>query len=212
MQSSNTIRWYVDPGMDAAELNSPQPCPRGIHCDYRRFNKESGEMEPACCKGVHPGEEGTGRRIFPARQIKETGPEASFIEQPACVRLTGAKHQFYERRRLKLSWMDWCEREGIPYTPAEPGQDFEHVVIDSIVKRAPASPKPTQRGPAPPRLSRKALSGGAITLEELERELFGDRHFPLCRILATQPTNASGISETEFPPLPNLCALAMKSM
>jgi hypothetical protein len=43
----------------------------------------------------------------------------------------------------------------------------------------------------------------------LERELFGDRHFPLCRILATQP---SGISETEFPPLPNLCALAMKSM
>lgn len=183
--STNAIRWYVNRSLDAEDLNSPQPCPRGIHCDYRRFNKESGELEPACCRGVHPGEEGTGRRLFPPRQIKETGPEGGFFEQPACVRLTGAHNQFYERRRLKLSWRDWCEREGIPYTPAEAGQDFERVTIDSIVKRSPASPQPTRRG-APP-----LGGGGAVTVEELER------------FIGIMPRKLVFTSPTEFPPLPD---------
>jgi hypothetical protein len=183
--STNAIRWYVNRSLDAEHLNSPQPCPRGIHCDYRRFNKETGELEPACCRGVHPGEEGTGRRLFPPRQIKETGPEGGFFEQPACVRLTGAHNQFYERRRLKLSWRDWCEREGIPYTPAEPGQDFECVTIDSIVKRSPASPPPTRRG-APP-----LGGGGPVTVEELER------------FIGIMPRKLVFTSPTEFPPLPD---------
>ena len=40
--------------------------------------------------------------------------------QKACVRLTG-KAGFYERRRLRLSWPAWCERQGLSYTanPAE---------------------------------------------------------------------------------------------
>lgn len=183
MSASNAIRWYISRALDAEHLNSPQPCPRGIHCDYKRFNKETGELEPACCRGVHPGEEGTGRRLFPARQIKETGPEGGFFQQPACVRLTGAHNQFYERRRLKLSWRDWCEREGIPYTPAEAGQDFERVIIDSIVKRAPASPQPTRRG-APPR-----GGGGPITVEELERSI------------GIMPQKLEFASAADFPPL-----------
>lgn len=187
MSASNTIRWYINRSFDAEHLNSPQPCPRGIHCDYRRFNNETGELEPACCRGVHPGEEGTGRRLFPARQIKETGSEGGFFEQPACVRLTGAHNQFYERRRLKLSWMEWCERNGIPYTPAEPGQDFERVVIDSIVKRTPGSPQPTRRGPAPPPRG----GGGPITVEELERSL------------GIMPQKLEFASAADFPALPD---------
>lgn len=115
---SNTIRWYESVELDAPELNSPQPCPRGIHCAYM-VNK-SGIWEPGCCRGVHPGEEGTGRRIFPARSLDG-------CEQPACVRLTG-RAGYYERRRLRLSWGQWCEQQGIPYTPIKRGDDWEPVV------------------------------------------------------------------------------------
>ena len=125
--SKNQIRWFESKALDAPELKSPQPCKRGIHCDYKIEN-ELGELVSACCRNVHPGEEGTGRRFFPARQLKETGPEATFREQPACVRLTGAANGFYERRRLRLSWAQWCEKKGIPFTPALPGEPFEPVV------------------------------------------------------------------------------------
>jgi hypothetical protein len=123
---SNAIRWYKSAEMDAPELNSPQPCKRGIHCNYMVKN-DVDEWEPGCCRGVHPGEEGTGRRIFPAR-ITEDGRE-----QPACVRLTG-RAGYYERRRLRLSWSQWCEREGIPFTPAP--KDFEPVTLVSFSKRS----------------------------------------------------------------------------
>jgi hypothetical protein len=116
---SNAIRWYKSLEMDAPELNSPQPCKRGIHCNYMVKN-EADKWEPGCCRGVHPGEEGTGRRIFPARTTDDGK------EQPACVRLTG-RAAYYERRRLRLSWSQWCEREGIPFTPA--GKDFEPVTL-----------------------------------------------------------------------------------
>jgi len=124
---SNTIRWYKSVEMDAPELNSPQPCPRGVHCDYR-FEKE-GTLVPACCRFVHPGEEGNGRRIFPAR-ITEDGRE-----QPACVRLTGGAG-FYERRRMRLSWGEWCEKKGIPYTPVKAGERWEPVTLGPIGGRA----------------------------------------------------------------------------
>jgi hypothetical protein len=122
---SNVIRWYKSAEMDAPELNSPQPCKRGIHCNYMVKN-EADEWEPGCCRGVHPGEEGTGRRIFPAR-ITEDGRE-----QSACVRLTG-RAGYYERRRLRLSWSQWCEREGIPFTPAP--KEFEPVTLVACAKR-----------------------------------------------------------------------------
>ena len=120
---SNAIRWYKSTEMDAAELNSPQPCKRGIHCNYMVKN-DVDEWEPGCCRGVHPGEEGTGRRIFPARSLDGK-------DQPACVRLTG-KAGYYERRRLRLSWSQWCEREGIPFTPAT--KEFEPVTLVSFSK------------------------------------------------------------------------------
>ena len=120
--SKNMIRWFESAALDKPELKSPQPCKRGIHCDYKLTDQASGELVRACCSGVHPGEEGTGRRLFPAR-ILDDGRE-----QPACVRLTGASQGFYERRRRRLSWADWCEQNGWPFTPALPGQPFEPVV------------------------------------------------------------------------------------
>lgn len=128
--ASNTIRWFESTALDKPELRSPQPCKRGIHCDYKLTDEATGELVRACCSAVHPGEEGTGRRLFPAR-ITEDGRE-----QPACVRLTGASHGFYERRRLRLSWAEWCERHDIPFTPALPGQPFEPLV------RVPLGGKP----------------------------------------------------------------------
>jgi hypothetical protein len=116
---SNTIRWFESAALDAPELKSPQPCPRGIHCNY--MINISDQWEPGCCRGVHPGEEGNGRRLFPARTLDDGR------EQPACVRLTGMA-DFYERRRLRLSWGQWCERQGIPFTPAVPGQPFPPLV------------------------------------------------------------------------------------
>jgi hypothetical protein len=120
--SKNIIRWFESPALDKPELRSPQPCKRGIHCDYKLTDEASGTLVRACCSGVHPGEEGTGRRLFPARTLDDGR------EQPACVRLTGASQGFYERRRLRLSWAEWCEKHDIPFTPALPGQPFEPLV------------------------------------------------------------------------------------
>jgi hypothetical protein len=120
MSQPNEIKWYKNAAMDASELNSPQPCSWGIFCNYQVVDKSTGERVPGCCRGVHPGEEGTGRRIFPERQIKDRGPDGNGTTvQPRCVRLTG-KAGFYERRRLRLSWKQWCEREGIQYPTGSP--------------------------------------------------------------------------------------------
>jgi len=132
----NTIRWFESVTLDAPNLRSPQPCKRGTHCDYKLKAKDSEELVRACCSGVHPGEEGTGRRLFPARTLDDGSV------QPACVRLTGAAQGFYERRRLRLSWAEWCEQKGIPFTPALPGQPFEPVVRVPIGGRAQAQVQP----------------------------------------------------------------------
>ena len=125
----NTINWFVKPVFDDPRLNSPQPCAHGSSCDYKVLNIESGEMVPACCRFVHPGEEGNGRRLFPARE--HTGADGKVQRQPTCVRLTG-RAGFYERRRLGLSWKDWCEKEGIAYKLNTPGEEPPRLVIARI--------------------------------------------------------------------------------
>ena len=109
---SNTIQWYESRAYDAPELRSPQPCPRGIYCQYKLPDPETKELKLACCRMVHPGEEGNGRRLFPAR----TRPDGR--EQPACVRLTG-NAGFYERSRLKQPWRIWAAARGISLPPAD---------------------------------------------------------------------------------------------
>ena len=124
------IKWFQSLQMDAPALNSPQPCQHGAGCNYMRKNK-AGELEPACCAFVHPGEEGNGRRLFEQRTwyegeedpvVGEPPAEGGKITRvdPACVRLTG-RAGYYERRRARLSWAEWCARQGIAYVANAPG-------------------------------------------------------------------------------------------
>ena len=85
------------PQFSAPELNAPRACKHASNCYYSGLNG---------CAFVHPGEEGTGMKIFPARSGKDqhTGKE---IWQKATARLIGGAG-FYERRRLKMSWPQWC--------------------------------------------------------------------------------------------------------
>jgi hypothetical protein len=103
--------------MNSPVLNSPRPCSHGVNCTY---NGQGG------CAFVHPGEEGTGRRVFPARITTVNGNQ---IWQKATVRLvnSGKKVDFYERRRLKMSWPEWLEYKGIG-----PSED-ERVQTDSML-------------------------------------------------------------------------------
>jgi len=126
---SGTIHWYKNASFDKPNLNSPQPCPHGAGCDYKRKNPE-GELVPASCRGVHPGEEGTGRRLFPSRRIE--AKDGTFINQPPCVRLTSSS--YYTRRRLGLSWGEWCEKNNIPYTPHAPNVFHEPVKTAGFAK------------------------------------------------------------------------------
>ena len=127
---SNSIHWYEKIAFDAARLNSPQPCIHGSGCVFT-VKDADGVVKPGCCRYVHPGEEGTGRRLFPERIIKKDGKD---IQQPACVRLTG-KAGYYERRRLGLSWQAWCERTGIAYTPNKAGEHHAPVKRIGFGKR-----------------------------------------------------------------------------
>ena len=88
---------FADPQFSAPQLNAPRPCAHASNCYYNG---------PNGCAFVHPGEEGTGMKLFPARISKnyQTGQE---IWQKATVRLIGSA-SFYERRRLKMSWPAWC--------------------------------------------------------------------------------------------------------
>lgn len=106
----NRIRWFVDAAMDAPELRSPQPCPRGIACDYKRKN-EAGVLEKAWCKFVHPGEEGSGRSIWPEKRLGD----GTIL--PAVVRLSGqhtaAGGGWVQRLKERLCWPDWAAKHGL---------------------------------------------------------------------------------------------------
>ena len=79
--------------------NAPSPCKWNDACVYTK-----------CCGFVHAGEEGSCLKYFPGRSaIASDGKQ--FWESP-CLRLIGSPN-FYERRRLHLSWPAWCKRQGI---------------------------------------------------------------------------------------------------
>ena len=156
---ANSINWYESAALDAAHLNSPQPCPRGVHCDYKIMDSTTNTLIPGCCRGVHPGEEGNGRRIFAARTMDDGR------KQPECVRLTGMAG-FYERRRRKMSWSQWCTDKGIPFTPALPGKPFVPVVRVPIGK--------SKKGLMETKIgmrSRGVAAEGAISCQDLEATL-----------------------------------------
>jgi len=87
---------FSDTQFSAPELNAPRPCAHASNCYYNG---------PNGCAFVHPGEEGTGMKIFHARVVKDQAGKEMW--QKATVRLVGGA-SFYERRRLKMSWPQWC--------------------------------------------------------------------------------------------------------
>jgi hypothetical protein len=114
------FEWDAEPHLNHPALESPIPCRAGYNCTYS-----------GVCSFVHPGEEGIGRRIFPARSPNEKD----------VVRLFGIpekKATFYERRRLRLSWSQWCERVGWQ-PPAAP------VRLDCAPVRLDCAPAPSHR-------------------------------------------------------------------
>ena len=114
---SASMKWFVSPKFDRPELKSPMPCIHGAGCVFT-VKDDEGNVKPGCCRYVHPGEEGNGRRLFPETVLVKDGKK---VHMPACVRLTG-KAGFYERRRLGLSWEEWCLRNNIAYTPNKVGE------------------------------------------------------------------------------------------
>jgi hypothetical protein len=137
--SSNAIQWFENPAFDAPELKSPQPCIHGAGCVYTKKTAD-GVVVPGVCHFVHPGEEGRGRRLFPARTIRFEHPDGEhLVGQPACVRLIGGA-LYYERMRMRMPWQDFCAVRGIPFTPNKPG------VFREPVRRIPIGaslPPPT---------------------------------------------------------------------
>jgi hypothetical protein len=78
----------------------PVPCKHGNNCLFT-----------GVCSFVHPGEEGTGLKYFPGRAyLAEDGTQCW---ESAVVRLIG-RPSYYERRRMRHSWSDWCFRVGLP--------------------------------------------------------------------------------------------------
>jgi hypothetical protein len=123
------------PELNEPELNCPRVCVHGIHCTYTGPGKTG-------CNFVHPGEEGTGRRLFPARVDEKTGQE-----QAACVRLVGSPG-FYERRRLKMSWPQWCALPKNAHLCSEPRREQE--------APAAAAPPAAQKKPVLAQVQKKA--------------------------------------------------------
>lgn len=82
------------PELNHPTFNSPIPCSWGASCSYT-----------GCCRFVHPGEEGTGRKLFPGRITYDKTTRAMYWEPPV-VRLIGSS-TFYERRRRGFSWQGW---------------------------------------------------------------------------------------------------------
>ena len=125
-------------------LNSPQPCRHGAGCTYFGM-----------CGFVHPGEEGTGRIQFEARAHPDA--QQGIREQPACVRLIG-NAGFYRRCRARMSWPEWCARNGIAYTPNPPRPRPEESTAQDDVSTQPApSAEPVV---APPRYAQRGRGGG----------------------------------------------------
>ena len=105
LRRMNKLKWYSSEKMDREGMGSPQPCKRGISCDYR----VNGER--TWCRYVHPGEEGTGRRLMTEKR-KEDG---TVMREK--VHLTG-QHQcagggWVGRMKERMSWPEWAEKHGL---------------------------------------------------------------------------------------------------
>lgn len=151
---------FSDPQFSAPELNAPRPCAHAANCYYNG---------PNGCAFVHPGEEGTGMKMFHARVMKDnqTGHE---IWQKATVRLIGGAG-FYERRRLKMSWPAWCAlpknshlQKPVKTSPSPPAKEKVHV--------APFIEQPAQSQDGMKMLHKMMAQADAQKRQEIGNQLY----------------------------------------
>jgi hypothetical protein len=161
----NVINWYNNAAFDAPELGSPQPCVHGAGCVFTRKNAE-GVVMPACCHFVHPGEEGNGRRLFPA-VMNESG----LVIKKAAVRLTG-KAGFYERCRLKMPWQEWCALKNIAFVPNKAG--VKHAPVARFPIGKPAATAAALRAEAVMLVERIAMLVSSVKLSDDIKRLSDD--------------------------------------
>lgn len=156
MASSYAFSWDSAPLGWPAELGAtwmdkkyktPRPCRSGAACVWV---DPTGER---VCSGVHPGEEGLYLKYFPARSVRDESSGSQRWE-PATIRLVGdgedreTRARFYERRRLRLSWPDWCAQQGLSSPAAVAagaagtGRRKERIQLDSGFGAFPASSPP----------------------------------------------------------------------
>jgi hypothetical protein len=93
--------WDTNLELEDPALNCPQPCKWAERCVYNG---------PGGCGFVHPAEVGKGRKLLEKRVETTATGETRIL--PAVVRLFGGS--FYERRKLRLSWPEWCRRQNMP--------------------------------------------------------------------------------------------------
>ena len=104
--SSHKFAWSMEarPALNNPIFKSPSPCVWGSSCYYH-----------GCCRFVHPGEEGTGRKLFPGR-ITFNQETNNMTWEPPVVRLIG-NASFYERRRKGMSWPQWVAYKQMASAP-----------------------------------------------------------------------------------------------
>ena len=112
-------------------FNLPLACAAGANCQYKCDGK--------VCMNVHPGEEGTALHYCPARTVEKKVPvkdaygrvlkwQWQEVTEEACVRYCG-NSTFYERRRLRMSWPEWCAHAGLPLPSTVAAKAPVHVAM-----------------------------------------------------------------------------------
>jgi hypothetical protein len=109
---------WEDAHLNAPKYDSPIPCTHGTNCFYHGKMGSNGTWNEDYCRRVHPGEEGSGRKIFHARYRGEQD-KARLLPFPGEQRAS-----FYDRTFRKMTWPQYCEYRGWP-VPKRPSATIE---------------------------------------------------------------------------------------
>ena len=95
--------WNTELELNDPKYRCPQPCKHAERCVYDGAGG---------CGFVHPGEQGTSRKLLAGRYVTKGGVQRWENETVRLIAGT-SNAPFYERRRLRLSWPQWCEQQGM---------------------------------------------------------------------------------------------------
>lgn len=183
--------WMENATWNNPALRSPIPCRAGYNCTYS-----------GVCSFVHPGEEGAGRRLFPARNAEEKDMVRLFHPTK--------KPEYYRRREMRLSWPEWCARQGLPapLAPAEgkapeggaapSGKRKQRIVIQET-NSSFAIPIYTLPAPRPITLEELRASAPTVFLNaEEQKQVLGELLYQKVENIMTDPECISALQKTSM--------------